>query len=184
MDNSIGKLVLTLTVIGIISAVGLTFVYEWTTPYIEKHAVKAREGAIREVIPEAERYEEVTKNGNTFYEGYNSGQRVGVALIAKGSGYQGIIEVMVGADPENGKINGIKILSHEETPGLGANITTDDYKSNFVDKPFGEYEVIKRETSEPYQVEAIAGATISSEKVTDIVENAVDTIEAAYGGGM
>ncbi|MGM0409659.1 MAG: RnfABCDGE type electron transport complex subunit G [Bacillota bacterium] len=183
MDNSIGKLVLTLTIIGIISALALTFVYEWTTPHIEKHEAKTREGAILEVIPEAESYEKVNKNGNTFYEGYNSGERVGVALIAEGSGYQGIIEVMVGADPENGKVNGIKILSHEETPGLGANITTDDYKSNFVDKPFGEYEVIKRETSEPYQVEAIAGATISSEKVTSIVEDAVDKIQTAYGGG-
>jgi len=66
---------------------------------------------------------------------------------------------------------------------LGANITTDSYKSNFEGKPFGEYDVIKRETSDPYQVEAIAGATISSEKVTRIVEDAVDKIQNAYGGG-
>jgi len=183
MNKNIGKLVMTLTIIGIISALSLAFVYEWTTPYIEKHAAKARESGIFEVVPEAESYEEVTKNGMTFYEGYKSGQRVGVALIEEGPGFQGMIKLMVGANPANGEIYGIKILEHEETPGLGANITTDSYKSNFEGKPFGEYDVIKRETSDPYQVEAIAGATISSEKVTRIVEDAVDKIQNAYGGG-
>ncbi len=183
MNNNIGKLIFTLTIIGVISALALTFVYEWTTPHIEKHAAKAREEAVFTVIPEAESYKEVEKNGTTFYEGYKSGQRVGVALIAEGAGFQGIIELMVGSDPANGEINGIKILSHEETPGLGANISTEDYKSNFHNKPFGEYEVIKRETNDPYQVEAIAGATISSKKVTQIVEKAVDKIQAEYGGG-
>mgnify|MGYP000002109681 FL=1 len=183
MNKNIGKLVMTLTIIGIISALSLAFVYEWTTPYIEKHAAKARESGIFEVVPEAESYEEVTKNGIKFYEGYKSGQRVGVALIEEGPGFQGMIKLMVGANPANGEIYGIKILEHEETPGLGANITTDSYKSNFEGKPFGEYDVIKRETSDPYQVEAIAGATISSEKVTRIVEDAVDKIQNAYGGG-
>ncbi|HKL76728.1 MAG TPA: electron transporter RnfG, partial [Halanaerobiales bacterium] len=63
MNKNIGKLVMTLTIIGIISALSLAFVYEWTTPYIEKHAAKARESGIFEVVPEAESYEEVTKNG-------------------------------------------------------------------------------------------------------------------------
>ena len=183
MNNNIGKLVMTLTIIGVISALSLAFVYEWTTPYIEKHAAKARESGIFEVISDAESYKEVNKNGQTFYEGYNSGQRVGVALIKEGPGFQGMIKLMVGADPVNGEIYGIKILEHEETPGLGANITTDSYKSNFEGKPFGEYDVIKRKASDPYQVEAIAGATISSEKVTQIVEDAVDEIQDAYGGG-
>jgi len=33
------------------------------------------------------------------------------------------------------------------------------------------------------EVEAIAGATISSQSVTKIVEKAVNDIKAAYGGG-
>ena len=183
MNKNIGKLVFTLTIIGIISALSLAFVYEWTTPYIEKHAAKARENGIFEVIPEAESYKKVTKKGKTFYEGYKSGQKVGVAIIENGPGFQGMIKLMVGADPANGEIYGIKILAHEETPGLGANITTDSYKSNFKGKPFGEYDVVKRKTTDPYKVEAIAGATISSRKVTEIVEDAVDKIQDAYGGG-
>ncbi|MGM0603114.1 MAG: RnfABCDGE type electron transport complex subunit G [Bacillota bacterium] len=183
--ESIGRLVLTLTVIGIISALTLAFVYQWTTPYIKEHQAAAQEKAVFNVLPGAEKFEEVNKNGHTFYEGYNNaGSRVGIAYIAVGGGFQGQIELMIGVNLNEEKIYGISILTHSETPGLGARITEDAYKSNFVDKPFGDYTVIKRETTEPTEVEAISGATISSEKVTTIIENAVSTIQSAYGGGM
>jgi electron transport complex protein RnfG len=185
MDNSLVKLVITLTIIGIVSALALAFVFEWTTPYIEKHKAKAQEEAVFEVIPNADKYKEVTKNDQTFFEGYSeSGNRVGTALIVSGPGFQGMIKLMVGIDLNDKKINGIRILEHQETPGLGAKITDEEYKGNFKGKPFSEdYNVIKRETSDPYKVKAIAGATISSQKVTNIVEGAVQEFETAYGGG-
>ena len=183
--ESIGRLVITLTVIGIISALTLAFVYQWTTPYIKEHQAAAQEKAVFNVLPDAETFKEVSKNGHTFYEGYNNaGSRVGIAYIAAGGGFQGQIELMIGVNLNEEKIYGISILTHSETPGLGARITEDAYKSNFVDKPFGDYTVIKRETTDPTEVEAISGATISSEKVTTIIENAVSTIQNAYGGGM
>src|SRR6056297_882547 len=184
MDTKISKLVLTLTVIGIISAVALSFVYQWTNPYIQKHQAEARQQAIRSVVPQAEEFEEVEKNGQTFYEGYDEvGNRVGVAMIASGPGYQNVIELMVGVNINEEKIYGIKILSHEETPGLGARITGQEYKGNFKDKPFGDYTVVKRAPQTELEVEAIAGATISSTSVTKIVESAVKQIQNAYGGG-
>ena len=182
--NNMAKLVVTLTVIGIISALVLAFVYQWTTPYINKHKVETKKEAVLTVIPDAAEYKKIEKKGKTFYEGFNkNGDRVGVAVITKGPGFQGIIKLMVGTNPQDGKIYGIKILSHQETPGLGARITGDEYKSNFKEKPFGEYKVVKKETDDPYQVEAISGATISSTKVTNIIEKAVAEIKSAYGGG-
>ena len=185
MDNSLGKLVLTLTIIGIVSALALTFVYEWTTPYINKHKAKAREKAVFEVIPGAQEYKEVNHNGQKFFEGYGeSGDRIGVAMIASGPGFQGMIKMMVGVDMADKKINSIRILEHQETPGLGALITGKEYKSNFKGKPFSDsYNVVKKDTSDPYKVEAIAGATISSQKVTNIVEGALKKFNKAYGGG-
>ena len=184
MEESMKKLILTLTIIGVISALVLSFVYTWTTPHIKKHQAQAKEEAIFTVLPEAEEFKTVEKEGKTFYEGYDSsGTRTGVACIIKGGGFQGMIEIMIGTDPEAGKIYNIKILEHQETPGLGARITEDQYKSNFEDKPFGDYEVIKKEATDPYQVEAISGATISSEKVTAIVEKGVERIQSVYGGG-
>lgn len=183
-DASLIRLVITLTVIGIVSALVLSVVYQWTTPYIEEHQAEAREEAIFSVLEGAVEYEEVTKNGITFFEGYNeSGNLVGVSYVAKGSGYQGTIEIMVGADPSNGEIIYISVLNHEETPGLGARITEEEFKNNFANKPFGEYELVNREPSDPYEVETIAGATISTRSVKNIVSEAGLTIEENYGGG-
>lgn len=183
MDDRMSKLIITLTVIGIISALLLAFVYQWTLPHIKKHQAVAREKAVFAVLPGAEDYKGVKKDGLTFYEGYDeAGSRVGVALIITGGGFQGTIKLMVGTDPEAEKIYGIRILEHEETPGLGARITGKEYKSNFKNKAFGDYKVVKREVKNEKEVEAISGATISSRKVTNIVENAITKIKRVYGG--
>lgn len=182
--NSTRNLILTLATIGIISALLLTFVYEWTTPYIQANQAEARKQAINEVLPNIEKVEEVEKNDNLFYEGYDAeGNQVGVAFQNSGGGYNGAIEIMIGVDPESDKIYKISILNHQETPGLGARITGNDFKSNFEDKPFGDYSVVKTPPSEETEVQAIAGATISSESATKIIEDALDKINSAYGGG-
>ncbi len=183
MKDNISKLVITLTVIGIVSALVLAFVYQWTLPHIAAHQAEEQKEAIFAVLPGAVDYKEVEKNGYTFFEGYDKSQtRVGVARKISGPGFQGIIELMIGVDPESEKIYGIRILSHEETPGLGANIEGEKYRSNFKNKKFADFKVVKREVQKPSEVEAIAGATISSRKVTDIVEKGIASIKSVYGG--
>jgi len=182
--NSMKSLVLTLSIIGIVSALTLTFVYEWTTPYIEANQAAAQKIAISEVLPDAEEIEEVEKNGEIFFEGYDAqGNRVGIAYQDSGGGYNGAIELMVGVDLDQQKIYRFSVLNHEETPGLGARITGEEFKSNFENKTFGNYEVVKTPPSDELEVQSIAGATISSVNTTRIIESAVETITAAYGGG-
>lgn len=177
-------MIIVLSIIGIISAVLLAYVYQWTLPYINKHQQKKEKEAVFAVLPEADDYQKVKKSGLTFYEGYNqSGSRIGVAMKITGGGFQGKITLMVGTDPERKKIYGIEVIDHMETPGLGANITGREFKSNFNNKPFGDYKVIKRPADTSLEVEAISGATISSTKVTNIVETAFKKVQKAYGGG-
>lgn len=178
------RLIITLTVIGIISALSLAIVYEWTSPRIDEHQVEKQNEAVKNLLPEAEEIEETEKEGTEFFEGRDgSGNLVGVVVSLAGSGFQGEIELMVGADPAGEKIFGIEILQHEETPGLGARIEEKSYRNNYRDKPFGEYEVVKSETEDENEVEAIAGATVSSESVARIVEDAVEKLKTVYGGG-
>ncbi|MFW6381212.1 MAG: RnfABCDGE type electron transport complex subunit G [Bacillota bacterium] len=175
------RLIITLTILGIISAVVLAFVYEWTTPKIEEHTRAARESAILAVLPESDSFREVKKSGMVFYEGNKDNE---VAMIISGGGFQGQIELMIGANPTTEKIYAIRVLNHSETPGLGANITGEKFGNNFTNKPFGEYEVVKKpvdQKQEPYKVEAISGATISSEKVTSIIEEAIKELKEVYG---
>ena len=182
--NSTKSLILTLVTIGIVSALLLTFVYEWTTPYIEANQAQARKQAINEVLPNVEEVEEIEKDGKTFFEGYDSGgNRVGVAYQHSGGGYNGVIELMIGFDLESQEINKFSVLNHEETPGLGARITEQEFKANFENMPFGDYRVVKTPPSEETEVQAIAGATISSENTTRIIEEAVNIVTEAYGGG-
>jgi len=182
--NSMKNLVITLSIIGIVSALVLTFVYEWTTPYIEANQAETQRLAISEVLPGVEEVEEVEKDGKTFFEGYDSqGARVGVAYQESGGGYNGAIELMVGVNLDEQEIYRFSVLNHQETPGLGARITDPEFKANFEEKPFGDYEVVKTPPSDELEVQSIAGATISSESTTRIIESAVNTIKEAYGGG-
>ena len=185
MANKISRLVITLTVIGIISALVLTFVYFFTKPYIEKHQLENRKKAIFQVLPGATEYEKKEVNNTDIYLGLDeNNNRVGVAVEKKGGGFQGMINLMIGVDLDSRKILGIKILKHEETPGLGARITG-DFKEQFKGKAFADYQVVKNiEEGKNNQIEAITGATISSEKVTSIVEKAIDDLQELKKEGL
>lgn len=181
--NSNLNLILVLTTIGIVSALLLTFVFEWTTPYISANEAETRRQAINEVLPGSERVEEVEIDGEIFYEAYDEqDSQIGVATQHSGPGYNGMINVMVGVDLNSEEVINISIVGHEETPGLGARITEEGYKSNYQDKPFGDYTGVSTEPSDPMEVQTIAGATISSEAVIRIVEDAVEKINTVYGG--
>ena len=183
--NSNWNLVLTLVTIGLVSAFVLTFVYQWTTPYIEANQAEIRRRAINEVLPGSEEFEEINIDGEIFYEAYDEDNRqIGVATQQTGAGYNGMIDVMVGVDIDDQRVLNISIVNHEETPGLGARITEEEYKSHFQEKPFGDYQAVSTEPTDPMEVQIIAGATISSEAVMEIVEAAVEKINTVYGGRL
>ena len=79
-------------------------------------------------------------------------------------GYGGEIVMVVGIG-ENSEVSGIKIISHSETPGLGAKITTDEnFKSQFVGKAL---------EGDSIEIDAISGATISSTAVKKAVTDSL-----------
>lgn len=181
--NSNLSLILTLVTIGLVSAFILSFVYLWTTPYIEANQAEIRRRAINEVLPGAEEIEEIDIDGEIFYEAYDQDNRqIGVATQHSGAGYNGMIDIMVGVDLGDQRVLNISIVNHEETPGLGARITEEEYRRHFQNKPFGDYQAVSTEPTDQMEVQIIAGATISSEAVIKIVENAVEKINTVYGG--
>jgi electron transport complex protein RnfG len=108
------------------------------------------------------------ENGNPkkIFLGKLGGRIVGVAFTSMGEGYGGFIKIMMGV-AWDGKLTGIEILEHLETPGLGANIDKPSFKAQFGGKylegsPEDKLEVIKgREAKEHWQIQALTGATIS-----------------------
>lgn len=131
------KLGLILAVVCAISAAGLAYVYMLTQPKIEQNAGLALERSKRDVLPA-------------------SGKGKAVAVSSRG--YGGPIELMVGIDGK-GKVSGVKVLNHRETPGLGANIVGKKFLDQFKGK------TLKDPIEPKKDIDAITGATISSRAV-------------------
>jgi electron transport complex protein RnfG len=98
---------------------------------------------------------------------YSSGNLIGYAFLAKGRGYGGNIDVLVGLEDEN-TIKGVRIVKHSETPGLGARITEEGFLSQF--KNIGINDALLKK--EGGRIDAITGSTISSKAVTEAVYEA------------
>lgn len=139
--------------------------------------------AMKSVCSEAETFEGEAGLEIEVYRGINSaGNVVGYAIPSAYKGYGGDIEVMVGIDLE-GRVTGVEILSHEETPGLGANCTKKDFTDMYKQSAPDGFSVVKDGTGgESGRIDALTGATITSNAVTQAVNKALDIYNSLEGG--
>ena len=99
----------------------------------------------------------------------------GYAVEVAPNGFGGAITMMVGVDLE-GKVTGISIISHAETPGLGAVASQNTDKGTAFREQFvGLVSVITIGDGEN-QIDALSGATISSQAIVDGVNAALDFV--------
>ena len=78
---------------------------------------------------------------------------------------------MLGINADN-ETEAIAILGQKETPGLGANIEGDGFRSNFTKKSITETQwAVAKDSGD---IDQITAATISSRAVVDAVKSAVD----------
>ena len=91
--NKMTRMIITLTVIGLISGGVLSLVYQWSLPKIEANQVRATKAAIFQVLPATEKYKEIVKEELVYYDCFDkSGRKIGTAILCKGNGYQGEIK--------------------------------------------------------------------------------------------
>lgn len=178
------KLLLVTAVAGLI--LGGAFLV--TKDPIAKQVAKTNSEAMKEVLPKADSFEimDGKSKGNVteVNEGKKSSDVSGYAIKVLTKGYGGQIEMMVGVSKE-GEVKGIKILSHSETPGLGANAPQPKFSGQFKGKPTDKkLEVVKTAPANKSEVQAITGATITSRAVTKGVNEAVDYYKAELKGGQ
>ena len=184
MSDSL-KMILVLTLVGLLSGGFLTVVYQKTAPEIERQAQESLRRAIFVVLPEAVDYQELRLGEEVIYQGIDKqGRKVGIALLAEGSGFQGEIKIIVGLKQDLGKMQYFEVLESVETPGLGGRITEDDFKEQF--KGLSVKEKIKLlKGAKPKHVapvsrttvQAITGATISSKAIVEIINQRVAVIK-------
>lgn len=132
-----------------------------------------------EVLPDAYTFESADAKSfensvvrNILIGKSKDGKTVGYCVKAEPSGFGGKISMMVGIT-QDFKVNGVKITSMSETPGLGAK-ADETWLKQFVKK--GEnISVVKGGNAGENDVNAISGATITSKAVTVGVNAAINS---------
>lgn len=177
MKNNI-RLGMILFLIAALAGLSLGAVYSITAEPIAKANATAKQNAMIEILPKADEFKdhqiELNDKILEVNAGYKDGEIVGYAIKVSPKGYSGAVEIMVGVYTD-GTVGGMKILSHSETPGLGANAPKPKFSGQFVNKSTSEeLAVVKGSASADNQVEAITGATITSRAVVNGVNDAVE----------
>lgn len=182
------RLILTLAAAGLLSGLAIAGIYQVTLPRITANKAAAMRRAVFEVLPGAERLQRLVwtdgalvpgeKGEPSVYSAYGSdGTFIGFAVPAEGAGFQDNIKLIYGYLPGERRIVGMRVLESRETPGLGDRIIKDQaFVGQFRDLSVDPTIVLIKGTgTEPNEVDAITGATISSTAVVKILNAATAT---------
>lgn len=189
-----------LLVITLVAGFLLGLVYDITLEPIAHQEELANAKACQEVFSDATDFTDVqtdldTLNQNLKENGLDyvtvdavmeasddSGQMLGYVLtVTDSEGYGGDIQLSMGIRMD-GTLNGISILSISETAGLGMNADTDAFKGQFADKNVEQFTYTKNGASADNEIDAISGATITTNAVTNGVNGGLLTFQYLKGG--
>jgi len=173
----------------LVATVLLATVNSITLPKIILQAQNELEASLKEVLPQGEKFEAVKKqNEIIYYKVFDKEAKfLGAAFKVSAKGYSSTIETMVGMT-KDGTINAIKVLNHNETPGLGSKIAEvkedntildviSGKQSGAVKKPWFQEQFSNKKIPELDSIQAITGATISSKAVIDSVKEKAKEIQ-------
>lgn len=172
------KLGFVLLVITAVTGLILGGVYTLTLEPIRIAKEKEKMEALAATLPGAAEFKQLeVENDPTgiikeVNEGSKDGEVLGYNITVTPKGYGGPVEVVVGI-ANDGLVRGIKILSHEETPGLGAKAAAQPFMGQFEDKKAALFAVTKNPPASDEEISAISGATITSSAVVTGVNTAV-----------
>lgn len=192
------KNALILCAITIVAGLLLGGVYEITKSAREEQQEKTKTNSYKEVMADADSFKEMDVNYDkikSLLEAYDITEKNAIvdvcikALDKEGNiigyvisttckeGYGGNISMSVGFDMQ-GKMTGVAILSINETAGLGMNAKDESFLKQYDAEGDGLYIVNKSDSEDGINIDALSGATITSDAVTKGVNTA--KITATY----
>ena len=197
--NKIVKNTLILTAITVVSGLLLGVVYDITKDPIAQAQENTKQEAYRSVLSDASSFEAVdldvdsaasllSENGYTsdeiteVVEGTDdSGETVGYVISVQSSeAYDGTLELSVGIAAD-GTVKGVEMLSISETAGLGMKADEAEFKDQFKDKNVDKFTYTKTGESGDDMIDAISGATITTNAVTNAVDSALVYYQSELG---
>lgn len=159
-----------LTLICTVAAAAMVCTYQVTKPIIDLNTKAAADAARAEVYAEASGFEELTVEGfDNCSEVYKTTGGEGYVFTTSAKGFGGDITVMTAISQE-GTIVGVKVLDHEETPGLGSRAAEEAHLGQYIGKDSSLSDVV-----------FIAGVTYSSRGVDTAVASAFEVFDSVKG---
>ena len=103
--------------------------------------------------------------------------------VTTAEGYGGDISLTVGIQAD-GTVNGYSVLSISETAGLGMNAQEADWAGQFAGKQVDAFTVVKDGSgaNDDAKIDAISGATITSDAVAGAVNSCIIYFHTLEGG--
>lgn len=198
-------MILTLGLVAAFCGLIIVGAYEGSLPAVQENRRIAIERAIHKVLPGAKKivgYRAMpsgeviaAKSGEAptgsidFHAAYGeSDQLIGIAAEGAGKGYADVVRILFGYETRCQCVIGISVVFMRETPGIGDKIITDPaFLANFkaldaklnADLRALAYDIktVKHGTkSQPWQIDAIAGATITSRAVGRAINDAAQAL--------
>lgn len=178
-----------LLLITAVSAAMLAFVNSKTAPLIEKNSQEKQAKALMAVADDAQEMQEAEITGemteiahkyeselDCIYKSVNAaGELTGYCAVLTTNGYDSGLQVAVGTDLDS-KVCGIEIIASNETPGLGQNASKPEFIEQYKDKS-KDIAVVK-DGADGNEINALSGATITSEAVTRTVNAVLEISES------
>ena len=175
-------------------------VYQITLPAITAAEEQKKQEAYQAVFADAESFEELEydqaaademMSAGGFKDSIDNVQKaiVGgevagyVVTVTAKDGSQGSITMSVGVR-NDGTVNSYSITSIAETPGLGMKAVEPDFIAKFEGKQVEKFVVVKTEATADYEIEAIAGSTITTDAVANAVNAALVYSRSLVGGAQ
>jgi len=157
--------IIAITLVVFLAVIFLGQTYAVASPRIEYQRGLRKERMLKGIFPEMTH----SIPEDDIYRIYSDGDKIGYAFTTEGRGFGGPIDILVGLkDPET--VRGIGIVSHRETPGLGARITEKEFLARFAGLNIADVAL----TRDDGRIDGITAATISARAVADTVRKAME----------
>lgn len=145
----------------------LAYVNSITAPIIDKNAeVKANETRAM-LLPSADSFREfegelaILEEGKVFVKDcYVAENKTGIVVTVMTKSFGGLLTEMVGID-QDGKITGIQVTKHGDTPGLGTKAHAESHLKQYI----GLSKLTEISAKADPDIQHVSGATISSNGV-------------------
>lgn len=197
--STIIKDAITLFIITVVAGLALGYVYEITRDPIEKRKMEEKLKAYQAVFTEADVLTEDEElllaaadiGGKTAIDEVNkvfdkNGNFIGyIMVITTKEGYNPPITIAMGYGKSG--ITGMEFLELNETPGFGSRASEPEFKDQFQGKNAKQFNLVKSGATGDDQINAISGATITSNAVINAVNIGINFLTehaAELGGGV